>query len=119
MAAKKRKSQASSTAVRQTGLSPEGFREPFNIDEVPWKRLLGSTAFKRLGAYGGGSQVGVGIDVLKPAKRVSAPPARPFRSQASVRTGTARNERRAFYFARGRKTTASIGHPMHRNRSGG
>jgi quercetin dioxygenase-like cupin family protein len=68
MAARKRKSQTSSKAVRQTTLSPEGFREPFNIDEVPWELLPGSTAFKLLGRYGGGSQVGVGIDVLKPGQ---------------------------------------------------
>jgi uncharacterized cupin superfamily protein len=68
MAAKKRKSGPSSQSARQTRLSSEGFREPFNIDEVPWKRLPGSTTFKRLGRYGGGSQVGVGIDVLKPGQ---------------------------------------------------
>jgi hypothetical protein len=60
VAAKKRKSGPSSQTVRQTTLSPEGFREPFSLEEVPWKRLPGSTAFKRLGAYGGGSAVGVG-----------------------------------------------------------
>jgi uncharacterized cupin superfamily protein len=68
MAAKKWKSQTSPKVARQTNLSPEGFREPFNIEEVPWKRLPGSTAFKRLGRYGGGSHVGVGIDVLKPGQ---------------------------------------------------
>jgi uncharacterized cupin superfamily protein len=68
MAAKKRKSRSATQPVRQTTLSPEGFREPFNIDEVPWKRLPRSTAFKRLGRYGGGSHVGVGIDVLKPGQ---------------------------------------------------
>jgi hypothetical protein len=68
VAAKKRKSATKSTIARRTTLSTEGFCEPFNIDDVPWKRLRGSTAFKRLGRYGGGSQVGVGIDVLKPGQ---------------------------------------------------
>ena len=37
-------------APRQTILSPEGFREPFNFDEVPWRKVsAASTAFKRLG----------------------------------------------------------------------
>jgi uncharacterized cupin superfamily protein len=68
---KSRKSNKSAQATRvtpQTSLSGEGFFEPFNIDDVPWRRLPGSTAFKRLGHYGGGSQVGVGIDVLKPGQ---------------------------------------------------
>ena len=68
MAAKKRNLRSAAKSVRQTTLSPEGFREPFNIEDVPWKRLPGSTAFKRLGRYGGGSQVGVGIDVLNPGQ---------------------------------------------------
>ncbi|HEV2704080.1 MAG TPA: cupin domain-containing protein [Steroidobacteraceae bacterium] len=50
----------------RTALNPEGVFEPFNIDEVPWTKLRGSTAFKLLGRYGGGSQVGVGIDLLAP-----------------------------------------------------
>jgi uncharacterized cupin superfamily protein len=64
--AKKRKA---GSAGRQTGVSPEGFREPFNIEDVPWRKVsAASTAFKRLGRYGGGSQVGVGIDNLKPGQ---------------------------------------------------
>ena len=68
MAAKKRGLGKAGEVAPQARTSPEGFREPFNIDSVPWKRLPGSTAFKRLGAYGGGTQVGVGIDVLKPGQ---------------------------------------------------
>lgn len=71
MAAKKAKAggeEADPKKPRQTSVSQEGFFEPFNIDDVPWKRMPGSTAFKRLGAYGGGSQVGVGMDVLKPGQ---------------------------------------------------
>lgn len=68
MASKKRASPGPPRVVRQTSVSLEGFREPFNIDEVPWERLPGSTTFKRPGAYGGGSQVGVGIDILKPGQ---------------------------------------------------
>ena len=69
MAAKKPTSGSASKTVRQTTVSPEGLREPFAIDDVPWsKNSAGSTAFKRLGRYGGGSQVGVGIDVLKPGQ---------------------------------------------------
>lgn len=68
MAAKKRASRKSSRVVPQTSVNSEGFREPFNIEDVPWKRLPGSTTFKRLGAYGGGSQVSVGVDILKPGQ---------------------------------------------------
>jgi uncharacterized cupin superfamily protein len=63
--AKRRKAAA---APVRTSMSPEGFFEPFNVDAVSWQRLPGSTAFKRLGRYGGGSQVGVGIDVLRPGQ---------------------------------------------------
>jgi uncharacterized cupin superfamily protein len=63
-----KKSADSPAKPRRTTISHEGFFEPFNIEDVPWKRLPGSTAFKRLGRYGGGSQVGVGIDVLKPGQ---------------------------------------------------
>lgn len=56
----------SKTVEKTTSQSNEGFFEPFNIDAVPWRRLPGTTAFKLLGRFGGGSQVGVGIDVLKP-----------------------------------------------------
>jgi uncharacterized cupin superfamily protein len=68
VAAKKRGSRKPDAVVAQTHMSPEGFCEPFNVDSVPWKRLPGTTAFKRLGAYGGGTQVGVGIDVLNPGQ---------------------------------------------------
>ncbi|HEY2069291.1 MAG TPA: cupin domain-containing protein [Rhizomicrobium sp.] len=49
-----------------TSLSAEGFFEPFAADDVPWQRVGNSDPFKRLGRYGGGSHVGVGLDVLKP-----------------------------------------------------
>jgi uncharacterized cupin superfamily protein len=69
MAAKKRKVGSEARSPKQTSLSPEGFREPFAIDDVPWRKAgAASSAFKRLGRYGGGSQVGVGIDVLKPGQ---------------------------------------------------
>jgi hypothetical protein len=59
----------------QTSLSPEGFSEPLHIDAVPWRKVsAASTAFKRLGRYGGGSQVGVGIDVPKPGQYCAAVP---------------------------------------------
>jgi uncharacterized cupin superfamily protein len=48
----------------RTTRSPEGYFEPFSIEAVAWQKLPGSSAFKRLGRFGGGSQVGVGIDVL-------------------------------------------------------
>jgi len=60
-----KKRPAGKTDSKTATRSPEGFFEPFAVDDVPWKKLPGSTAFKRLGRYGGGSQVGVGIDVLK------------------------------------------------------
>ena len=39
-----------SKAPRRTSLSREGFFEPFHIDDAPWQKLPGSTAFKTLGA---------------------------------------------------------------------
>jgi uncharacterized cupin superfamily protein len=50
---------------KTAGRSPEGFFEPFAVEDVPWQKA-GPGTFKRLGRFGGGSQVGVGIDVLKP-----------------------------------------------------
>jgi hypothetical protein len=41
VAAKKRGSGKAGTVAPQTRTSPEGFREPFNVDSVPWKRLPG------------------------------------------------------------------------------
>lgn len=64
--AKKKKSARLPAKPRQTTRSREGFYEPFNIATVPWERVPGSTSFRLLGRYGGGSQVGVGIDILKP-----------------------------------------------------
>ena len=64
----KPKPKQKTTEPPRTSLSPEGVFEPFNIEDVPWKRLPGSTAFRLLGRYGGGSQVGVGIDVLAPGQ---------------------------------------------------
>ena len=64
MAAKKRKLRTASTEAPRTTRNAEGFYEPFNIDTVPWRKAsASSTAFKRLGRYGGGSQVGVGMDL--------------------------------------------------------
>jgi hypothetical protein len=51
-------------AIRTTSKNSEGAFEPFNIDDLPWQKLPGSDLFKRLGRYGGGTHVGVGIDVL-------------------------------------------------------
>jgi uncharacterized cupin superfamily protein len=53
--------------TKTTSRSDEGFYEPFAIDDVPWKKL-GGGAFKRLGRHGGGSHVGVGLDVLPPGR---------------------------------------------------
>jgi uncharacterized cupin superfamily protein len=64
----KAKSKQQTAEPRRTSLNPEGVFEPFNVEEVPWQRLPGSTAFKLIGRYGGGSQVGVGIDVLAPGQ---------------------------------------------------
>jgi uncharacterized cupin superfamily protein len=63
-----RKKVDKSPAIPRTTLSSEGFFEPFHINDVPWQRLRGSTSFKRLGRFGGGSQVGVGMDVLEPGQ---------------------------------------------------
>jgi uncharacterized cupin superfamily protein len=62
----KKKAPGTADARACTTPSPEGYLEPFNVDAVPWEKLRGSTSFKTLGCYGGGSQVGVGIDVMKP-----------------------------------------------------
>jgi uncharacterized cupin superfamily protein len=59
---------AQSATADRTRVNGEGFFEPFNIDDVPWQHADDAFDFKRLGAYGGGSQVGVGIDVLKPGQ---------------------------------------------------
>jgi uncharacterized cupin superfamily protein len=64
----KKKVPRTADAKPSTSLSPEGFFEPFNIDTVPWTTLRGATKFKRLGQFGGGSQVGVGIDLMKPGQ---------------------------------------------------
>ncbi len=64
----KKKANKSTKPTRRTSLNGEGFFEPFNSDDVPWQRVAASTTFKRLGSYGGGTQVGVGIDVLKPGQ---------------------------------------------------
>jgi uncharacterized cupin superfamily protein len=64
----KKKAEESDRVPRHTSVNSEGCFQPFSIDDVPWKRLPGSTAFTRLGRYGGGSQVGVGLDVLKPGQ---------------------------------------------------
>ncbi|MGH6872620.1 MAG: cupin domain-containing protein [Rhizomicrobium sp.] len=62
-----RKPAGKTGPTKTTNRSPEGFFEPFAIDDVPWQKA-GPGTFKRLGRYGGGVQVGVGIDVLKPGQ---------------------------------------------------
>jgi uncharacterized cupin superfamily protein len=59
---------SSKSSKPRTSLSAEGFSEPFSIDDVPWQKIGASTKFKRLGRFGYGSHVGVGIDVLKPGQ---------------------------------------------------
>ncbi|HXC54792.1 MAG TPA: cupin domain-containing protein [Rhizomicrobium sp.] len=59
---------AKKAADSRAAKNREGAFAPFGIDDVPWQKLPGSTIFKTLGRYGGGSQVGVGIDVLKPGQ---------------------------------------------------
>jgi uncharacterized cupin superfamily protein len=62
MATKRKRS-----APPRTTVNARGFFEPFNLDDVRWQRPNKlSTAFKQLGRFGGGTQVGVGIDVLAP-----------------------------------------------------
>jgi uncharacterized cupin superfamily protein len=62
----RKNSRKAQRTVRTTSVTPEGIYEPFNIDTVPWRKTPGSTTYKRLGRFGGGSRVGVGIDVLEP-----------------------------------------------------
>ncbi len=64
----KKKAKESAEPKPRTSLSSEGFFEPFNSDDIPWQRLPGSTVFKRLGYFAGGTQIGVGIDILKPGQ---------------------------------------------------
>jgi hypothetical protein len=53
MAAKKRKAAEKSKEPKQTSLSPDGFREPLAIDDVPWRKAgAGSRAFQALRAQG-------------------------------------------------------------------
>ena len=50
-------------------LAPAGPQKAGRSRARCWRKAgAGSTAFKRLGRYGGGSQVDVGIDVLKPGQ---------------------------------------------------
>jgi uncharacterized cupin superfamily protein len=64
----KTKTKGPQPASARTTLNSEGIFEPFSIENVPWSKPPGSTAFKRLGRFGGGSQVGVGLDVLAPGQ---------------------------------------------------
>jgi uncharacterized cupin superfamily protein len=54
--------------AKTTSKNSEGNFEPFNIEDLPWEQFPGSDRFKRLGKYGGGSNVGVGIDELGPGQ---------------------------------------------------
>jgi hypothetical protein len=64
MAAKKRKAAAKSKEPKQTSLSPDGFREPLAIDDVPWRKAgAGSRAFKRSGRRVISITQGASIDV--------------------------------------------------------
>jgi hypothetical protein len=47
----KKKTPGTGEAGPRTTLSPEGFFAPFEVDAVPWRRLRGSTTFKRLRDY--------------------------------------------------------------------
>jgi uncharacterized cupin superfamily protein len=61
------KASKAKPAPKRTRQNSEGFFESFAIDDAPWQKA-GPGTFKRLGRYGGGSQVGVGIDLLKPGQ---------------------------------------------------
>lgn len=54
-------------------MNAEGSCEPFSIDEVPWEHFSHgerfAIRFRMLGDYGGGSHLGVGLEVLEPGKR--------------------------------------------------
>ena len=55
---------------KESSLNRDGFYEPFSIEDVPWTEWKGKNGenarFKLLGKYGGGSHVGVNIDILEP-----------------------------------------------------
>jgi|GEM_PF-1080037 uncharacterized cupin superfamily protein len=63
-----KKTRKKTARAPTTTVNRDGCFEPFNIDDIPWRKLRGSTAFKEIGRYGGGSQVEVGIDVMKPGE---------------------------------------------------
>ena len=54
--------------VKTTTKNEEGAYEPFSFEDAPWEKFPGSDRFKRLGRFGGGSHIGVGIDVLEPGQ---------------------------------------------------
>ncbi|BBM84800.1 hypothetical protein [Candidatus Uabimicrobium amorphum] len=60
---------------KDSSINNEGIYEPFSIEDVPWTQWNGkngeSAQFKLLGKYGGGSSVGVNIDILEPGKNNS------------------------------------------------
>jgi uncharacterized cupin superfamily protein len=61
---------------RASSANPDGIFEPFSIEHVPWQEFSHGTRFgtrfRELGQYGGGTHVGVCMEVLEPG-RISNP----------------------------------------------
>jgi uncharacterized cupin superfamily protein len=58
-----------------TSVNDEGVFEPFPIDRVPWTTFAKGERFgmryRHLSSFGGGSQVGVAIEVLEPGRQAN------------------------------------------------
>jgi uncharacterized cupin superfamily protein len=61
------------TKTTTSAVNAAGIFEPFSIEEVPWEESTHGDRFdlryRRLGAFGGGSHVGVSIEELAPGKQ--------------------------------------------------
>ncbi|HET8728419.1 MAG TPA: cupin domain-containing protein, partial [Alphaproteobacteria bacterium] len=60
-------------AERTSSVNADGIYEPFAVDAVPWKESSKGNRFacrfRQLGAFGGGSHVGVIMEELPPGKQ--------------------------------------------------
>ncbi len=58
---------------KPTARNAQGIFEPFPVDAVPWEEFSRGNTFaicyRQLGEFGGGSHVGVCMEVLEPGKR--------------------------------------------------
>ena len=63
----------STTSAATSSVNADNIYEPFSTDDAPWEEFAQgdkfASRFKRLGKFGGGSHVGVGLEELAPGKR--------------------------------------------------